>query len=126
MAVFNVAVHQITANVELHTASVAPPGKFTQATIQLVDPNGDWPAVPDPTRHIIIWGLQMSTDGGANFEWGPILQQDEGGLPFGTRDRSGGMPALIVGRGDIPQGARLRLAILTDADVRLGAQVVTS
>jgi hypothetical protein len=107
------------------TGTVVP--DFTHAEITLVDTNNQWGATPDPTRHVVRWGLQISTDGGQTWAWGPVMQEEpNGGLPFGSRSRTGGMPALTVDRDDIPSGVQVALAIETDAQIRLGAAIVTA
>lgn len=125
MATFTIPAVAITANVLMVSPSASVVGNATRAAIQLTDPNSLWPATPDPTRHIIRWGLQQSLDG-VLWDWGPVYQADVGGLPFGARDRSGGMPALLVERSDIPANVQLRLAILTDADITLGATLTVT
>lgn len=113
----------IRAGAERHTAARTPGENFHQATVQLID-GGAWNTTPG---HIVVWGFQRSDDGGANWDWSGVKQEDpNGGLPFGSRDRSGGMPALTITRDDFGQvGTQLRLAIVVDADIVLGAQIDT-
>ena len=98
--------------------SVTPGANFKGATISLVDTNGQWNTT---TGNVVRWGLQSSNDGGANWDW--FLYQDA--IPYGTRDRSGGMPALEITSSDFVggSGTQLRLAIQVDATIRLGAQI---
>ena len=127
MPQFTIPGSLITANVLRVSQDVTPGENFRRATVTLVDTNGQWGASPDPTRHIVRWGFQSSEDG-TNWQWGPVMQEEPApGLPFGSRDRSGGMPALsIEGSNIVGLGTtQLRLAILTDANIRLGASIVT-
>lgn len=128
MATFSIGSTLIQANNLRTTAAAQAPDDFHQAIIQLVDTNSQWGASPDPTRHVTRWGLQMSTDGGSTWNWGPIEQEEPGGLPFGSRDRSGGMPQLTLESSALVgmAGVRLRAAILTDAQIRLGLTITVT
>ena len=122
----DVQPRNIIANVEEQFPGVFPAQRFDRVEIQLTDPNGEWPLTPDPTRHIIVWGFQ-SSDNGNDWEWGPVIQREPGGLPFGSRDRGGGLPSMSLERGGLAtETKRIRLAILTDADIRLGAIITVT
>jgi hypothetical protein len=141
MPVFNVAGQNIPAGAVRTRGDVTPGENFDGASIQLVDSSGDWPDVPDPTRHVRLFGLQQSFDGGTNWEWGPVwighptgdpnVQFGPGGvdywMPFGHRRRDGSMPGIAFSSSQITGlgTTHLRLAIYVDSAIRLGAQIVT-
>lgn len=144
MATLNIGSTLINANTERQTAGQTIPSRFSQARITLVDTNNQWGAAQDPTRHIKCWGLQISRDGGTTWQWwlfsgdshdSPVLADGETQpraadtnlwISFGFRDKVGGMPWLQVEASDFLEeaGSNVRLAVLTDAQVRLGAQIV--
>lgn len=129
MPQFSIPGVQISVNVQRNSPGVTPGANFHAATIILTNPNGDWPATVDNTRHIVVWGLQRSDNGGASWDWGPVHQREPlPGLPFGSRDKSGGMPAMGIASSDLVglANSQLRLSVLTDADVRLGATIVVT
>lgn len=127
MAVFNQGPFTINPGAERHGGSVNPPDTLTSATIQLTDPNGVWDTT---VGNITKWGLQKSTDGGANWTWGPVFQD---AVAFGSRDRSGGMPSLRVQSFDsngnpapiAPGNTLLRLAAVVDTSIVLGVIITT-
>ncbi len=127
MATFNVPGTQITANVLRTSPGFTHGSNYSRARITLVDTNNQWGNTPDNSRHVIEWGLQISHDNGTNWDWGPVSQEEPGGLPFGSRDRSGGMPSLFIESSTGIGGPtdQIRLAMLTDANIRLGAQILT-
>lgn len=125
MVTFTVPGVSILANMELDSPGVSP-GNFNQAIITLVDTNLLWDSTPG---HILNWGLKQSTDAGATWTWGPINQKEPApGLPFGARGKGGGMPSLLVDSSVLQGGStyRLRLAILTDAAIVLGATITVT
>jgi hypothetical protein len=137
MSTFTIANRNVPANVVAHTpVGVRPPVRVQSAEIQLTDPTSSWPASVDVTRHVLIWGLQISadsTDGtDGTWAWGPVWQgsltDSTQWLAFGSRDRHGGLPALGWKSSNSPfqAGAWVRLAIQTDAAVNLGASVTTA
>lgn len=127
MATITIPSTLIQANTLRRSPGTAVPD-FTHAEITLVDTNNQWGTVVDNTRHILRWGLQMSTDGGQTWVWGPVMQEEPfPGHPFGLRrPHDGGMPMITTDRDDIPSGVQVALAIETDAQIRLGATIVTT
>lgn len=131
MATFTIPSTLIQANTLRTTPGQTVATAIQGATITLVDTNSQWGSTPDPTRHVKVWGLQLSHDNGATWDWW-LYQGDSADaslwLAFGTRDRSGGMPSLEVSSSRIIEtnGNQLRLAILADAQVRLGATITTT
>lgn len=125
MATFSIGSTLCRANQLTTSPGVEAPGDFHRIVVQLVDTNSQWGATPDQSRHITRWGFQSSSDGGTTWVWGPVEQEEPGGLPFGSRDRSGGMPAITLESSDVvgAAGLRLRLAVLVDAQIRLGATI---
>jgi hypothetical protein len=142
MPVFNIAGTQLQPGALRTSAAITPGENFDSALIQLVDSASEWPSSEDPTRHVRLFGLQQSFDGGTNWEWGPVwighpqgdpnVQFGPGGvdywMAFGHRRRDGGMPGIgfsasqIAGLGT----TRLRLGIFVDSVIRLGAQAITT
>lgn len=136
MAVFNVPASNIQPGAERHGAAVDPPDQVTAAFVQLTDPNGVWNTT---SGNIVRWGVQMSKPDGTFFntaaDWqnrGSVFQD---GVPFGSRDRAGGMPALKIESEDqngnpvsiAEPGVRVRLAIQTTGSaIVLGAVVKTN
>lgn len=139
MAVINIAPVLIQAGGLRESAPRTPGANFKGAIITMVDPNTQWPAAPDNTRHVKIWGLRSSEDG-VTWKWGPVYQGsipdlDFPGQPedptrwlaFGSRGKNGGMPSLridasqLIGSGT----TQLRLGIVTDANITLGANIQT-
>ena len=133
MATFNIPGSLITANVLKVSLSRQPGVNFHGAVVTLTNPNNDWPDTVDNTRHIKQWGFQQSEDD-INWEWGPVYAGDmnnpEVWLPFGLhpKDNPALMPNVGISCSEFVggTGTRLRLAILTDANIRLGAQIVTT
>lgn len=141
MATFSLPAMAITANVLKVSPSAKAGTKFNGVSMQLSDPSGDWPARIDNTRHLKMWGFQQSFDDGTTWEWGPVFVGSPDGnpdnrfgpdgvdywTPFGQRNRAGGMPGMAISSSDlVGQGTtRLRLAVITDANVRLGALITT-
>lgn len=129
MATIDVPARNIPANTLTVSPGASVAANFRAATIQLIDSSAQWFT---RTGFVTIWGLQVSTDNGQTWDWGPVMQQEPApGLPFGSRDRSGGMPALRIESSDFVglSGAQVRLAMLTAAGsqtVRLGATVTTT
>lgn len=116
----------IVANVEKDSASVTVPANLNSVDIRLTDPNGVWRTT---AGNIKQWGLQKSTDGGVTWVWGPVWQGDPNDsttwIPFGTTAKDGGLPGLGMSSSDLVSvtGDRLRLAIITDANIVLGATI---
>lgn len=127
MATFTIPGQNIVANHEKDSPGVTVPSGLTSVYIQLTDPKSQWGTT---VGNIKIWGCQQSFDGGATWSWGPIWQGDPANsatwIPFGTLDKSGGMPALRVSGGQLTVGGQVRLSILTDTNITLGAVVTVS
>lgn len=129
MTQFTIPGHAILANTELDSAGVTLPSNISDIVIILTDPNAVWDTT---VGHVKQWGLQISTDNGSTWNWGPIYQGNAADsnlwLPFGSHSRLGAMPALHLSRTDViaQSGHRLRLAILTDTAIVLGAQVTVT
>jgi hypothetical protein len=121
MATFNIPAQTILANMEKDSPSVTVGTKYTDALVQLTDPNNAWKTTAGNVRQ---WGIQRSTDGGTTWSW--FLYQTN--LPFGSLDGAGGMPSLELSTGSNQLAAtdRLRLSILTDTNIVLGASVTVS
>lgn len=105
-----------------------PADTVTRCTVQMTtDGSPNW---DNTVGNVIRWGVQSSADGGSNWSWGPAFQDN---LPFGSRDKAGGMPQLLIERFGAdgarepiaPPGVLLRLAVEVDTAVRLGAVVAT-
>ena len=118
----------MTPNVQFNSPGTHVPSSVQRASVQLTDPNGLWPTTPDALRHIVVWGLMCSEDStngtDGTWSWGPVFQQEPApGLPFGSRDKLGNLPGLhwTTEAAPLPNGAWVRLSILTDAPVFLGA-----
>lgn len=137
MAIFNIPATTIAPNAERRGAAVDPPARVTSVLIQLTDPNGVWNST---SGTITRWGVQASrVDGtfannGTDFQNLGSVFQDEV-IPFGTRGKDGGLPAIRMGSTDnngnplpiAPNGIRLRLAIqTTGSSIVLGAVVKTN
>ncbi len=135
MAVFNIGSTLITSGAERHTAGVDPPDRVTAIKVQLVDTDVVWDTT---VGNIVRWGIQASKSDGtyANdaTDWnnqGGLFQDN---IPFGSRFRGVAMPALRLGSTDaagnpLPvaqPNIKLRLAIQTDTNIRLGATISTN
>lgn len=145
MATFNIGSTLIQANTERVSPGQTVPSALQALRIALVDTNNQWGSVLDNTRHVKVWGIQLSRDGGSTWVWwlfsgdpatsptpvdgepAPRAANPDIWIPFGFRDKQGNMPWISVEYSEIKEttGARVRLAILTDAQVRLGAQITT-
>jgi hypothetical protein len=135
VAIFDIAGVSIAPGGERHSAAVDPADSVRAASVQLTDPNGVWNST---VGNITRWGVQASANNGtfANTaaDWqnpGSVFQDN---LPFGSRDKSGGMPSLRIQRTDqngnpiaiATLGVKLRLAIQVDATIVLGATIKTN
>ena len=112
MPTFNIAGVQLQPSALRTSAAITPGENFSGAEVRLVDSNSEWPATEDPTRHVRLFGLQQSFDGGTNWEWGPVwighpqgdpnVQFGPGGvdywMQFGHRRRDGAMPGIAPSR----------------------------
>jgi hypothetical protein len=135
MAIFTVGSTNVVQGAERHGAAVDPPARVTAASVQLVDTDGVWDTTPGT---ITRWGVQASDAAGVftntAADWGSQGSVFQDNLPFGSRDRNGGMPRLDMqsfGPDDVPlpiapAGAKLRLAIQVTAAIRLGAEIRTN
>lgn len=146
MPTLNIPARQLVANEEGATASRSITSRIKSARVQLIDPGGQWPATPDNTRHLKVWGLQIDRGDGVGWLWwlfqgdphdsaflvnGETVKRVANSalwLPFGSRQRDGTLPDLMVGGtnfvGEI--GNDVRLAAISDADVQLGATVIVN
>lgn len=145
MATFSIADQNIQANTQLSSTSRLVPANINNALIQLTDPNNQWGNTRSGTNFIKCWGLQINRNDGQGWKWF-LFQGDptstaegtDGGysgptgqdawLPFGSRDKSGGMPALALGSTDIIalSGYLIRLSILTNNSITLGASITVT
>lgn len=146
MATFNLPAVPLLANVEFDSPGQSVGGAIaSSAQVTMTDPNGLWPASPDNTRHVKVWGIQINRNDGKGWLWW-LFSGDpttsavpvNGGyagptgsaiwLPFGLRLKNGGMPMIRVDSSGIIEaaGSQLRLAILTDAPITLGASIVVT
>lgn len=128
MASLTINPVNISANVEKDSASHPLTAKINSALIQLTDSTGaTTPAAGSnwltTAGNITQWGVQISSDNGTTWQW--LVSQS---LPFGSLDKSGNMPALAIQSGNIvgDVGNLVRLGILTDTAIRLGAVVTTN
>lgn len=131
MAIFNIPGVNLQPGAERVSPAQDPPDTCTKLKVQLTDAGGTWDTTPGT---ILRWGIQTSDASGTNWSWqneGCVFQD---ALPFGSRDRSGGMPSLLIqkasGAGQpapvAPAGVKLRLAIEVDTAIELGAQIRTN
>lgn len=118
VATFNIQAETIPANTLVQTRNVRAVSRFTVGTIQLVDTNNQWSTA---TGTIVQWGFMFSENNGQTWQWGPIYQTD---LPFGSRDRSGGMPALKIESADLA-GMRANTRLLLGIITAPGSQTIT-
>ena len=129
MATFTIQPVNIPANTLTPSAAAAVPSNITSATAQLSDGTGKTSALPansdwlKTAGNVLQWGVQRSTDGGVNWSW--YLYQV--GLPFGSLQKDKSMPSLELASGDIiaSQGDQVRLAIIVDTPIKLGAVITT-
>lgn len=131
---------QVAANVEAQSGWRVIQTRVALASCRLTASGNAWPNAIDNTRHIKCYGLQIDAEDGPRWwlyegdPWDSIYlpdgvstKDDLGGphedwwLPFGLRGKDGTMPRILVS-GSIPVRARLRLAILADAPITLGAE----
>lgn len=121
MPVINIPKQTILANVLKVSPSQSLPKKVVAVSITLTDPDGVWDTT---SGNVLHWGIQKSDDNGATWnEW----LVDQVNIPFGSHGKDGSLPTLT--KGDLQAaavGAQLRLAILTDHDIALGATVITT
>jgi hypothetical protein len=135
MAIFTVGSTNVVQGAERHGAAVDPPDRVTALSVQLVDTDGQWGVT---VGTITRWGVQASAADGTfsntAADWanqGSIFQDN---LPFGSLDRQGGMPKIVIqssGPDGSPlpvagPGVRLRLAIQVDHTIKLGASIRTN
>jgi hypothetical protein len=122
MAVINVPGQAITANVEKDSpATTLPAGPgITAAVVRLTDPSNQWTR---RTGNVTIWGVQSSADG-INWSWLVFSR----GIPFGTVEKDGGLPSVAITADQViaAGGNQLRLAVLTDSAITLGATITTT
>jgi hypothetical protein len=130
MPTYDISVRTIQAN---NLVVSTPPGAVVPANmqgarIQLVE-DGQWGTTPSTNQFVKIWGMQIDRQDGLGFVWW-LYQGHETDtnlwLPFGTRDRSGGMPALSMDSTRVleAQGLPVRMGVLTNANTRLGATMI--
>lgn len=122
MANYNIPGQNLVANELWTSPEVTIPEGIQQAKCQITDPNNRWGTT---VGNVVKWGLQISKDAGANWDWW-IPQQE--GLPFGTvNNRDGSLPAvntnseLLVAEA----GSMVRIGIIVDTDIRLGFTIST-
>ncbi len=129
MAVFTIPATAIVANVQKNSPGQALAASVKNVLIQLNDTNGQWGTV---VGHIKQWGVQKSADGGANWTWGPVWQGDPTDttqwIAFGTLGKNGLPPALNISSTGLVQAAgdQVRLSILTDTNITLGATITVT
>lgn len=122
MATFTIAPTAITANVQKNSASQTVPTASKSVFIQLTD-TGMWATT---IGHITQWGVQYSKDGGATWNWGPVWQNN---VPFGAVGKDGKLPQLEIANDlnvGLNAGDLVRLAILVDTNITLGATITVS
>lgn len=135
MAQFTVGSTLIRAGAERRGAAVDPPDRVTAVKVQIVDTDGQWGTT---SGNVLKWGIQASRVDGTfandGTDWdnpGGVFQSN---VPFGSLGRSGQLPLLRITAADAdgnplpiaPSGVKLRLAMIVDADIRLGAAVGTN
>ncbi len=131
MAQLTIAVQSVPAGAVRHSSSRNIPGVTRDLTIQLTD-SGAWATT---TGNILIWGWQLSTDGGTTWVWrqwqpgrpNPDDTSDGAVLPFGTVGKNGLLPSMRVSGADLiaDAGHQARLAIQVDTTISLGATITT-
>jgi hypothetical protein len=121
MATINVPAQTITAGVEKDSPSTTLPAGITAAKVRLTDPGGVWAAT---VGNVTVWGVQASADNFATWRWLAFSR----GIPFGTLERDGGLPSVAISSDGLvaAAGERVRLGILTDAGIVLGATITTT
>lgn len=121
MATINVPGQAITANVEKDSPATTLPAGITAALVRMTDPSNQW---THTVGNVTIWGVQFSTDGGISWPWLVFSK----GIPFGTLERDGGLPSLEISTDQVlaASGTQLRLGILTNAAITLGAVITTT
>jgi hypothetical protein len=78
----------------VHSASRPLPATVSQATIQLLDPNGDW-VDPANAGGTFTYGIEYSPDGGTT--WNTLISNGTG-QPVGSLTRQGALPSLTITR----------------------------
>jgi hypothetical protein len=127
----SVAPQNIPPGALRFSASRTIPAITHDVMIRLTD-TGDWAT---KAGNVLIWGYQVSTDGGATWKWrqwqpgrpDPTNTGDGNVLPFGTVGKDGLLPALRIAGTDVVADAnnRVRLAIQVDTAIVLGADIST-
>jgi hypothetical protein len=129
MATYTIAPQQVLANVEKDSPAVTLPANVSSVTVQLTDQGGSWAKTAGNLKR---WGAQHSSDGGATWSWGPVFQGDPADpstwVAFGTLSRGGGLPSVAISSTALVglAGGLLRLAVLADANITLGAVITTA
>jgi hypothetical protein len=131
VATINIPGQTILAGVPKESPSTQLPGNITAARVQLTDPSGVWATTPGNVK---IFGVQASADNFVTFRWlafigDPARVEDPTTwTPFGTQARGGGLPwvSLTGTQMVAAAGERVRLSILTDAAIVLGAVITTT
>lgn len=80
-------------------------------------------------HNVKIWGVQQSFDGGATWNWGPVWQGDATNQalwnPIGVLAGDGSLPMVAISGSQLTVGSSVRLGILTDTNISLGAVITT-
>lgn len=130
-----IAPQLITPGALRHSATRTISGKTTGLLIQMTD-TGDW--FGGVTHgNILIWGYEVSTDGGATWTWkqwqpgrdDPTQFATDGQvMPFGTDNKSHTLPALRLSGSDVlaDAGHLARLVIAVDTSITLGATITAN
>ena len=145
MPTFTIPAAAITADTELASAAQTVNQPIRSGEVRMTDPGGQWPAATDATRHVQCWGIQIDR-GAQGWRWwafagnthnspelndgaaDPMPDNPAQWLPFGARNKDGSLPFVRLSSSQVIEatGQRLRLAILTDANVTLGATITTT
>jgi hypothetical protein len=144
MSTLNIAGFQLEANREGASTAFTIHTRPRTVYVQLTDPRDQWPAHPDNTRHLKVWGLQIDRGDGIGWRWWQFEGDPSGSVvmaegeqmprardprlwkPVGQRKSDGGLPDIRVIDPSFRAavGNRLRLAVISDSNIYLGARVV--
>lgn len=134
MAQLTINPQSIPSGALRHSATRTITATTHDLSIQLTDSNGAWAST---TGNIMVWGLQISPDSGATWQWvvyqpshaDPDSPDDGAVMAFGTMTRGGAMPSLGISSSTLLAnvGHLARLAIQVDTTINgLGATITTT
>lgn len=82
------------------------------------------------SRNVKVWGAQQSFDGGVTWNWGPVWQGDATNQAawnsIGNLAADGSLPTIVISSSQLLVGSQVRLGVLTDTNISLGAVITVS